>query len=165
VKLRPGPDTGNDARADAPEVTHAPILDGMGTSTRIATVAGLLFGLSGAARAQSATIFASATVLPAPSSDAPMTADARIRSVAGRTGLSVNVDLPTVREFQVALRVERVADLANGKPEVLVERRTAAPRGGRGEVEVPLSPAVLADLPEGDARARCTIYYGFDGSR
>jgi hypothetical protein len=154
---------------DAPDATHAPILDGMGASTRIATVAGLLLGLSGVARAQSATLYASATVLPAPSSDGPMTAGTAVRTIAGRSGLAVGIDLPAAREFQVALRIERAADLASGTPattpEVIVERRVAAPRGGRQEVEVPLAPGVLADLPEGQARARCTIYYGFDGSR
>jgi hypothetical protein len=161
VKLRPSPGAGN----DAPESLHAPILDGMGASTRIATVAGLLLGLSGVARAQSATLYASAIVLPAPSSDLPMAAEARVRPVAGGAGLGVGVDLPTAREYQVGLRVERAADGATGQPGVIVERRVAAPRGGRGEVEVPLPSAVLADLPDGEARARCTIYYGFDGSR
>lgn len=138
----------------------------MGASTRIATVAGLLLGLSGVAKAQSATLYASATVLPAPTSDGPMTADASVRRIAGRSGLAVGIDLPSAREYQVALRVERAADLATGgTPELVVERRVAAPKGGRGEVEVPLSPSVLADLPDGTARARCTIYYGFDGSR
>ena len=162
MKLRPGPCAGN----DAPVSLHAPILEGMGASTRFATVAGLLLGLSGVAKAQSATIHASATVLPAPSSDRPMVAEARVRSVAGGSGLAVGVDLPSAREFQVGLRVERAADVAKGgQPELIVERRVAAPRGGRGAVEVPLTSAVLADLPEGEARARCTIYYGFDGSR
>ncbi|HEY0994501.1 MAG TPA: hypothetical protein VGD77_00790 [Gemmatimonadaceae bacterium] len=139
----------------------------MGASTRIATVAGLLLGLSGVARAQSATLFASATVVSPQVADLPLRAAADLRQgVGGRSELSVDVTMPSAREYQVELRVERAADgTPGGRQELVARSRATAVRGGRGEVEVPLSQAVVADLPEGQARARCTIYYGLDGSR
>ncbi len=161
MKLRPGPCVGN----DAPDVNPAPILDGMGASTRIATLAGLLLGLSGVAKAQSAILYASATVVSPQSATLPLSAAAEVRRGVNRDGLSVDVTMPTGREYQVELRVERDADGVQGAPELLAESRMTAPAGGRGEVEVRLPPAVLADLPASQARARCTIYYGLDGSR
>lgn len=165
MKLRPGPGVGN----DAPQANPSPILDGMGASTRIATLAGLLLGLSGVAKAQSAILYASATVVSPQAATLPLSAAAEVRRVdgrAGRAGLAVGVTMPEGREYQVELRVERDADGVPGAPaELLAESRMTAPAGGRGEVEVRLPAAVLADLPASQARARCTIYYGLDGSR
>ncbi|MHB1071759.1 MAG: hypothetical protein ACYC3Q_02945 [Gemmatimonadaceae bacterium] len=139
----------------------------MGASTRIATLAGVLFGLSGAAQAQSATLYASATVVQPQVADLPLSAAAELRrGEGGAAGLAVGVTMPSSREYQVELRLERAADARPGAAtDLLASSRTTAPRGGRGEVEIPLSRAVVADLPDGQTRARCTIYFGLDGAR